>query len=90
MGKNETKHYEIKNEQDGTIAQLIALQLLLQAAHGDLAAIREVIDRTEGKPKQNVEVEVPALAGVTVQFTGMVKPPVQSEADIEDIEIEEE
>lgn len=41
---------------NGTINQIIATQLLAKAVKGDLRAIQELLDRTEGKPKQAIEL----------------------------------
>lgn len=43
---------------NGTVNQLIAVQLLSKALKGDLRAIQEVLDRTEGKPKQAIETSI--------------------------------
>jgi hypothetical protein len=40
-----------------TIKEMIAVQLLQKAVSGDLKAIREFLDRTEGKPKQQIDLE---------------------------------
>ena len=39
-----------------TYVQRIAEVVCYQAGSGDLAAIREIADRTEGRPRQNVEM----------------------------------
>jgi hypothetical protein len=43
---------------DKTIAETIAQTLVTMALSGDLGAIREVLDRTEGKPKVSVDLGV--------------------------------
>lgn len=48
-------NFSIKNGQ-GPIRALVALQLIKGAVEGDLAFIREVLDRTEGKAKQEIAV----------------------------------
>lgn len=48
---------EIKNNDQKTINQLIAVRLLQKAASGDLRAIKEVLDRTEGAARQPIELE---------------------------------
>jgi hypothetical protein len=41
-----------------TIAETIAQTLVTMALAGDIAAIKEVADRTEGKPKQAIDLDV--------------------------------
>jgi hypothetical protein len=41
-----------------TIAEAIARKLIKLALGGDIAAIREVFDRTEGKPKQAIDLDM--------------------------------
>ncbi len=41
-----------------TIAEAIAQTLIKLAIAGDVAAIREIADRTEGKPKQPIDVDL--------------------------------
>jgi hypothetical protein len=41
----------------GSLNQLIATRLMIKAVMGDLRAIHTVLDRTEGKPKQALEVD---------------------------------
>jgi len=41
-----------------TIADVVAQTLVTMALSGDLAAIRELLDRTEGKPKQAIDLDV--------------------------------
>jgi hypothetical protein len=43
------------DERGRTYAQRIAEVVCFEAGGGDLAAVREVADRTEGRPRQNVE-----------------------------------
>jgi hypothetical protein len=43
-----------------TVAEGIAAALIKRALSGDLRAIREVADRCEGRPTQQVRVEAPA------------------------------
>jgi hypothetical protein len=40
-----------------SINQIIATQLLSKAVKGDLRAIQEILDRTEGKPKQSIGLD---------------------------------
>jgi hypothetical protein len=42
---------------NSSINQAIAAQLLSKAAKGELRAIQELLDRTEGKPKQGIELD---------------------------------
>lgn len=44
---------------DGQKLRAIAVKLTTMAAKGDIAAIREVMDRIDGKPKQQVEMSGP-------------------------------
>jgi hypothetical protein len=41
-----------------TYAELIAARVCVAAANGDVAAAREIADRTEGKPKQAIDVDM--------------------------------
>ena len=50
-----------KSERKITGSQLIALKLLTKAAAGDLQAIRETLDRLEGKPREIVEQFTPTI-----------------------------
>lgn len=43
------------DERGRTFAQRIAEVVCIAAGSGDLAAIREVADRTEGRPRQNID-----------------------------------
>jgi hypothetical protein len=43
---------------DETIAETIAKTLIQLALSGDVQAIKEVFDRTEGKPKQSLDLDV--------------------------------
>ena len=47
---------QLSTDKQATINQVIAVQLLHMALKGDIRAIREVIDRTEGKAKQSIEL----------------------------------
>ncbi len=44
-----------------TIAERIARALIREAIGGNVAAIREIGDRTEGKPKQAIDLDVQAV-----------------------------
>lgn len=61
------KLLEHVNDEGETIALKLAQQVIADALDGDLAAIREVTDRTEGKPKQ--EQEIKGSIGVTAKVT---------------------
>jgi hypothetical protein len=41
-----------------TIAELIAKKLINEALKGNIQAIREIGDRTEGKPKQSIDLDM--------------------------------
>lgn len=43
---------------NGTINQIVATQLLAMAVKGNLKAIKELLDRTEGKPKQIIDLDI--------------------------------
>jgi hypothetical protein len=47
---------------EGTIAEAIAGKLIKLALGGDIAAVREVLDRTEGKPKQAIDLDIQATS----------------------------
>lgn len=72
-----------------TVTQMVALQLALKAAKGDMKAIQEVLDRTMGKAKQSVEVtghvnhytdfldscaKMDAIEGEVIDVEAVVKP----------------
>lgn len=42
---------------DHKALRMVARQLLDKAQEGDLAAIRELADRTDGKPRQQIDVD---------------------------------
>ncbi len=59
---------------DKTIAETIAQTLVTMALSGDLGAIREVLDRTEGKPKQSVDLGVSVEDwGTTAENAGLTE-----------------
>jgi hypothetical protein len=49
---------QMQGAPEGTIAEEIARKLIKLALGGDIAAIREVFDRTEGKPKQAIDLDL--------------------------------
>ncbi len=49
---------QLQNAPERTIAEAIARKLIKLALDGDIAAIREVFDRTEGKPKQAIDLDM--------------------------------
>jgi acetyl-CoA acetyltransferase len=51
-----TEH--LQGAPERTIAEAIARKLIKLALDGDIAAIREVFDRTEGKPKQAIDLDL--------------------------------
>lgn len=56
-GKATVYQDEISAKGNRSINHVIAAQLLSKAARGDLKAIQEVLDRTEGKPMQAMEID---------------------------------
>jgi hypothetical protein len=46
------------DEQGRTFAEVIAARLCYEAARGDVGAAREIADRTEGKPKQALDLDL--------------------------------
>ncbi|OIN55864.1 DUF5681 domain-containing protein [Arsenicibacter rosenii] len=53
-GKKASSEATISAGDDRTINELIAAKLLQMAMDGDIKAIREVLNRTEGRPHQSV------------------------------------
>ncbi len=49
---------EMPNAPERTVAEQIARALIREAIGGDVAAIREIADRTEGKPKQAIGIDL--------------------------------
>jgi Holliday junction resolvasome RuvABC ATP-dependent DNA helicase subunit len=49
---------EMPNAPERTIAEVIARTLIKLAISGDVQAIREIADRTEGKPKQAIDLDL--------------------------------
>jgi hypothetical protein len=43
-------------DEDFTVAEQMDLALIIKARKGDVQAYREILDRLEGKAKQNVEL----------------------------------
>jgi len=52
---------EQQNTDSETIADSIAAVLVKRALSGDVRAIREIADRTEGKPRQQIKVEAEVM-----------------------------
>jgi hypothetical protein len=48
-----------------TYVERIAEVVCFEAGGGDLAAVREIADRTEGRPRQNVEMNPSDLSRLT-------------------------
>ncbi len=72
-GNNQVKTIKGKvsgKGKNGQINQLIATQLLTKAIIGDLRAIQEVLDRTEGKPKQGIEYTDLSELDITIEYLG--------------------
>jgi predicted transcriptional regulator len=46
------------NAPDRTVAEAIARALIKEAVTGNVQAIREIADRTEGKPKQAIDLDM--------------------------------
>jgi hypothetical protein len=74
---------------DSNIAKVVAIQLLTKAAKGDLKAIKELMDRTEGRSIQKQEVTGAGgapLNGAKVIFEVPEIPvPASEEKDVRDI-----
>ena len=49
---------QIPGKSEQTYAEKIALMLCKEAAKGNVGAAREIADRTEGKPRQTVDVDM--------------------------------
>ena len=47
--------------QERTFAEVIAQQLVRSAATGNILAAKEIADRTEGKPKQSLDVDMAVM-----------------------------
>ncbi len=66
-----------------TFAEAIAKTLIDLAVAGDVAAIREVADRTEGKPQQAIDVDLRAMDWRTLaQTNGVTEQDVINEAKL--------
>ncbi len=50
----------LQGSPEKTIAEAIARTLIREAVSGNVAAIREIADRTEGKPKQAIDLDIQA------------------------------
>jgi hypothetical protein len=49
---------EMPNAPERTVAETIARALIREAVSGNVQAIREIGDRTEGKPKQAIDLDL--------------------------------
>jgi hypothetical protein len=49
---------EMPDANEQSVAEAIAKALVAAALKGDISATREIFDRTEGKPKQSVDVDM--------------------------------
>ena len=56
-----------------TFAEVIAERLAVAAARGNLKALAELVDRTEGKPRQALEVAQDTSERVTTGFEDMTE-----------------
>ncbi len=66
-----------------TFAEAIAKTLIDLAVAGDVAAIREVFDRSEGRPKQAIDVDLRAMDWRTLaQSNGVSENDVITEAKL--------
>jgi hypothetical protein len=54
-GEKHTRKGKFKTKK--SIKEMIAAQLIQKAVKGDLKAIREFLDRTEGKPQQKLDID---------------------------------
>lgn len=52
---------EMPGADEQTYAEAIARALIAAALNGDVAAAREIADRTEGKPKQSLDVDMAVM-----------------------------
>jgi hypothetical protein len=48
----------LPNAPEHTVAEVIAQKLIKEAFKGNVQAIREIGDRTEGKPKQSIDLDM--------------------------------
>jgi hypothetical protein len=72
---------ELPDAPERTIAEAIARKLIKLALGGDIAAIREVLDRTEGKPKQSIDLDIQATSWQEeVRRHGITEAEVAAEA----------
>jgi hypothetical protein len=55
------------DERGRSYVQRIAEVVCYEAGGGDLAAVREITDRTEGRPRQNVEMNTIDLSKLTLE-----------------------
>jgi hypothetical protein len=66
-----------------TVAEAIARALIKEAVRGNVLAIREIGDRTEGKPKQAIDVDLRAMDWRTLaQSNGVTEQDVINEAKL--------
>ena len=55
-GSVEVKAFEFNSNDDKSINEVIALELLRKALNGSLPCIKEVLDRQEGRTKQEIDL----------------------------------
>ncbi len=53
---------EMPNAPERTVAETIARALIREAIGGNVQAAREIADRTEGKPKQAIDLDIQATS----------------------------
>lgn len=56
----------IRVESQSEINQLLASRLIADAIKGDHKAIKEILDRTEGRAKQSIEAEI--IGNIEISF----------------------
>lgn len=64
--KGEKKIKKLKLETKGDFNSALAVILLQKALSGDLQALRELLDRTEGKPLQKVEQSIDTVPKINI------------------------
>lgn len=64
-----------------TIADHLALALIKEGMSGNVAAIREIADRTEGRPKQQLDVDMSVDWRETARQYGLSEEEVIREAE---------
>jgi len=70
--------------EDMTVAEVMNLSIIAKARKGDLSAYREVLDRLEGKPQQNIDHTSAGEKMDTIQVEIIRNKDEQLEADSSD------